>query len=261
MNESDMILEANEGYGILTLNRPETLNAITARMLYQGFEDIFDRIRKDEDIRALIITGSGGAFCSGLDISAFDALSNADTQSDFFKVYGDFALKVRNLHKPIIAAINGMAAGGGLTLAVLSDIRIASENARFSAIWVKRGIVPDCGTTFFLPRIIGFPKAMELMITGAIIDAGEAEKIGLVSKVVSADILMQEAKHMASEFAKGPSLALGLIRQAVYSSMVNDLEQQMFFETAAVKRLWQTHDCREAARAFVEKRPPRFLGK
>jgi len=250
-----------DGCGILTINRPDALNAITAEMLFKGFSDCFERVHKDNDIKALIITGAGRAFCSGLDLTAFERLTNPADRYEFSQLYGDWALMLRSFTKPIIAAINGVATGGGLTLALLSDVRIASENAKFSSIWIKRGIIPDCSTTYFLPRIVGFPNALEMMLTGIIIDAREAEKIGLVKKVVPADKLMEEAMEIARSFAEGPSLAIGLCRQAAYASLDNDLEQQMHLEMLSVKSLLGTHDCTESVKSFLEKRKPMFKGK
>jgi len=261
MSRPDLLLEKTDGCGILTINRPDALNAITAEMLFEGFNDCFERAHKDEDINVLILTGAGRAFCSGLDLSAFESLTKPASRFEFSQLYGDWALTLRSFTKPIIAAVNGAAMGGGLTLALLSDVRIASENAKFSSIWIKRGIIPDCSTTYFLPRIVGFPRALEMMLTGEIIDAREAEKIGLVKKVVPADKLMEEAMSIARSFAEGPSLAIGLCRQAAYASLDSSLEQQMHLEMLSVKSLLSTHDCRESINAFFEKRKPRFIGK
>jgi len=261
MSVSDLILEKRDGYGILTLNQPAKFNAVTADMLCEGFKEAFEKIQMDDDIRCVIITGEGRAFCSGFDVSGFDILQNPATRHEYLKVYSDFALWVRNLHKPLIAAINGMTAGMGLSIALLCDIRLASESSRFTAVRVIRGLLPDCGATYFLPRIIGLPKTLELMLSGKIIDAREAEKIGLVNRIVPAEKLMDEAKELAGEMAKGPPLALGLIRQATYAGMVNDLEQQLLCETTAQRRLFETQDCAEATAAFLKKRQPLFKGK
>ncbi len=261
MGRSDLVLEKTDGCGILTINRPDALNAITAEMLFEGFNDCFEKVRKDDDIKVFIITGAGRAFCSGLDLSAFERLTNPANRFESSQLYGDWALTLRSFNKPIIAAINGAAIGGGLTLALLSDFRIASENAKFSSMWIKRGIIPDCSTTYFLPRIVGFPRALEMMLTGEIIDAREAERIGLVKEVVAADKLMDEAMEIARAFAEGPSLAIGLCRQAAYASLDSSLEQQMHLEMLSVKSLLGTNDCKESVKAFLEKRKPRFIGK
>jgi len=261
MSTSDIVLENADGYGVFTMNRPDKFNAVTVETLYEGFEEAFDKIRKDESIRAVIITGAGRAFCSGFDVTSFEALENPATQSEFFEVYGDFALRVRNLQKPLIAAINGAAAAFGLSIALLCDIRLASKNAKFTCVWVKRGLAPDGGATYFLPRIVGFPIALELMLTGKVIDAAEALRIGLVNKVVPADSLMNEARDLARTLAEGPPLAIGLTRQAAYAGLSNDLEQQLLYETTVQRRLFQTLDCKEATAAFLEKRRPLFKGK
>ena len=166
-----------------------------------------------------------------------------------------------NLEKPVIAAVNGVAAGAGFSIALLSDIRIASENARFSMAFVGRGLVPDCGATFLMPRLVGEAKSFELMYTGNVIDVKEAERMGLVNKVVPHDRVMDEAMALAKRLAKGPPLALAQIKRAVHAALLNNLEQQLLLETYAQNFCFGTEDFREGVNSFVEKRDAKFKGK
>ena len=161
----------------------------------------------------------------------------------------------------MIAAINGVAAGAGISIALLSDIRIASENARFIMSFVQRGLIPDGGSTFTMPRLIGAAKSFELMYTGDTVDAEEAERIGLVSKVVPASKLMSEVNALAKKLVKGPPLTLAQIKRAIHFGLTNDLEQQLFFESYAERFLWRTEDFKEGVDSFLEKRDPQFRGR
>jgi enoyl-CoA hydratase/carnithine racemase len=163
--------------------------------------------------------------------------------------------------KPVIAAINGMAAGAGLSVALLSDIRIASETAKFSFIFSKRGAIPDCGATFLVPRLIGAGRAFELMYTGDIMDAKEAERIGLVNRVVPANTLMEETYSLAEKLAKGAPLALAQMKNAIHRGLSNDFEEHLYFETYAVHFCFRTEDCKEGINSFLEKREPQFKGR
>jgi 2-(1,2-epoxy-1,2-dihydrophenyl)acetyl-CoA isomerase len=169
---------------------------------------------------------------------------------------------MRSVRKAVIAAINGPAVGLGFSIALACDMRIASDRARFSAVFVKRGVGPDTGVSFTLPRVVGFPKACELLLTGDMIDAAEAERIGVVNKVVPHDQLMTAAKELAERIAKNPPLAVASHKEALYKSMSEtDLIEQLKLEVAIQDKLLNTEDFKEAAAAFLEKRPPVFKGK
>jgi len=262
MTYGDMILEKEDGIAILTLNRPEKLNAISMEMR-EGFAKVVEEVCNDDEIKVLIITGAGRGFCSGADVGGQMARVSEEVKiprSFLLEPLGAFLLPIRNLGKPTIAAVNGIAAGIGLSLALLCDIIIASDQARFSAIWVKRALIPDGGATYLLPRIVGTGKALELMFTGDIIDAKEAERLGLVNRVVPHQDLMKEAKELAGKIAKGPPITLELTKRAVYKSLQNDLERQLDFETYAQNICLGTDDHKEGVKAFLEKRDPVFRG-
>ncbi len=257
-------LEREEGIAILTLNRPEKLNALTKRMMDTDLPAAMEEVGKDDDIKVLIITGTGRGFCPGADVSELAkgvVVGRGGTRWQNLEPIGaSFALSVRNLDKPTIAAINGVAAGAGVSLACLCDIRIASENARFGLAFVLRGLIPDCGATHTIPRLIGTSRALELMLTGDLIDAKEAERIGLVNKVVPQEELMKVAKQLAHKIANGPPVAISLIKRSVYKGVVNTLEQQLDFESYAQNFCIDTEDHKEGVKACLEKRTAVFRG-
>lgn len=262
MTYEDLILEKEDSFAILTLNRPEKLNAVTVEMREQ-LQKVVEEVRNDDEINVLIITGAGRGFCSGADLSATAAqLASGGQIPRWLRLdpaWG-WLRALRELNKPTIAAVNGIAAGVGFSLALMCDIIFASEQARFSAIWVKRALVPDGGATYLLPRIVGTGKALELMLTGDIIDAKEAERLGLVNRIVPHQDLMKEAKELAKKLAKGPPIAIELTKRGVYNALQNNLEQQVDFENYAQAICLGSEDFMEGATAFLQKREPVFRG-
>jgi len=264
MEYGEITLEKAEGIAVLTLNRPEKLNALTVNMTHVLLPKLCRELQQDDDVRVLVLTGAGKGFCAGADVGELPVLNKLVselTRTERMQAIGNFALLLYNLEKPVIAAVNGVAAGGGASIALLADIRIASENARFGMAFVARGLVPDCGATFLLPRLIGIPKSFELMYTGALIDAREAEHIGLFNKVVPHDSLQDEVMTLARRLAKAPPLSLAQIKRAIRSSLTNSLEQQLYLETYAQNFLLETEDFNEGIKSFIEKREPRFKGR
>jgi len=260
----EIILEKSEGIATMTLNRPDKLNAISAEMGLVWLPRLLRQIQEDDEVRVLVITGAGRGFCAGGDVNALASLSDLSlslTRQQRLQALGAFARDLYDLEKPVIAAVNGVAAGGGVSLALLSDIRIASENARFGLSFISRGLIPDCGATFLLPRLLGTGKSFQLMYTGDLIDASEAERIGLVDMVFPHDRFMDEAMQLAGRLAKAPPLAMAQIRRAVHSGLLNDLEQQLYFETYAQSFLFGTKDFVEGINAFLQKREPEFGGE
>ena len=256
-----LLFAKEDGIATITFNRPEKLNADTEAMSIEVHR-LATELRTDESVKVLVFTGAGEAFSTGAD--AGDLTANYDASTEVYmlkRALGWWILPVRYFPKPTIAAIPGIVAGVTFSLALACDIRIASEKARFSMVFVKRGLVPDGGATYYLPRMLGTSKALELMWLGETIDAREAERLGLVSRVVPHNELMKVTKELATKIAKGPSVAIELIKKGVYRGMVNDLESQLDFETLAQRICVQTEDFKEGMASFLEKRPPQFKGR
>lgn len=263
-----IILEKKDGIAILTLNRPETLNAWNEEMAREAAE-VIDAVDKDDNVRALIITGAGKGFSSGADVKdELTKVAEGLTETIFERMMrGEptvvtIPLRLRRLDKPVIGAVNGIAAGAGFAIALACDLRIASEKAKFSMAFVLRGLIPDSGGTFFLPKLIGSAKACELVFTGDTIDATEAERIGLVNKIVPHERLLEAAEEIAAKLAKRPPIALKYAKRAIYKGLAEtDLVSHIDYEIALNGICVRTEDFKEAVRAFVEKREPKFKGK
>jgi len=249
-----------DGVATMTLNRPEKLNAFTWGM-YQGIVDIFEEVARDETVRVFVITGTGRAFCVGADVKSLEQgfarepRAKAESKSDLLSVL------LQRMSKPVIAAINGVTAGGGLDVACACDIRIASERATFSSVFVRRGIIPTMGGTYFLPRLIGIDKACELIWTGDLIDAKEAERIGLITRAVPHEELEAATEELAVKLAKGPPLAISKSKEVIYKGLHKELESALEDVMREYVVLSQTEDHREALSAFLEKREPVFKGR
>ena len=263
MEYKDLILERDGNVAILTLNRPDKLNAINDNMR-RYLPLALQEIQEDDGLRALIITGAGRGFCAGADVAG-QASRLAGTQSEasrklILKLAGTLVLAFDKINKPVIAAVNGIAAGVGLSLALACDIRIASTNARFAALWVKRGLIPDGGATYLLPLFLGLEKALELSFTGDVIDAAEAERMRLTSKVVPHDDLMTKAKELANRIAKMPPISVELTKMVMWEEIRSKLHKQLLFENYAQNVCRKTQDHKEGVQAFIEKRESIFKG-
>ena len=259
MDYEGLILDKEAGIATLTLNRPQQLNAISAGM-EKSIKKALNDIDKDDSLKVLIITGAGRGFCAGLDASALSEVGKK-SPVELGNLMRSLTLSLHNLLKPTIAAINGVTAGGGLALALLCDIRIASEKAWFTSGYFRMGLIPDLGSTYSLPRLVGTAKAMELMLTGDTFDAAEAHRMGMINKVVPEEDLMKTAREAADKIARGPSVAIGLTRKAIRRGVHNSLEQQIELECSAFSTCLKTEDHEEGLNAFREKRQPEFKGK
>jgi 2-(1,2-epoxy-1,2-dihydrophenyl)acetyl-CoA isomerase len=265
MEGKDIIYEKADRIATVTLNRPESRNAMGGTLsaeLGQALEEA----NRDDEVGVLIITGAGKGFCSGADLSSLGSSSRQVgrglvSRSPAAGGISSFALQLQNFEKPVIAAVNGAAAGAGLSLALACDIRIASDRARFTQIFIKRGLVPDTGSSYFLPRIVGMERALQMVLTGDILDAQQALEYGLVSRVVLHDELMKEARDLAGKLAAGPPVALKLAKRAGYKGATSDLASALEFEGYLQGVCFGTEDFREGVSAFLEKREPNFTGK
>ncbi len=259
----DMILlKKEDAVGTILLNRPKALNPVNNRTA-QEISGALEELKADPSIRSVILTGAGKAFSAGGDIREIENYSPQEAMKfrDFMLVIKKMILDIRNTPKPVITAVNGLAYGVGFSLALSGDIVLASETASFCQVFVKIGLVPDGGSTFFLPRLIGFARAFPLVFSGDPISAREALAIGLVSKVVPPDRLEEEAIALARRLAQGPTRAMGLAKELMYAGMERTLSEQLN-EEASVQCLCRlTRDHQEGLQAFHEKRSPRFEGR
>lgn len=263
MNYETIIFKKEDGVATITLNRPDVLNALN----YQMAEDLFEAIKKcgeDAAIKTVVITGAGRAFCAGGDVNAMRA-SFDDSPAAFIKGLTKRAHKailgIRNLKKPVIVSINGFATGIGFTMTLACDLRVASEKAYFSSGFIRVGLIPDGGGTYFLPRLVGLGKATELFFTSDVIDANEALKLGIVNKVVPEDDLERSTKELAIKLAKGPPLAIAKTKALINQGLTSDIESQLENERQAQILSSQTDDFKEGLTAFFEKREPKFQGR
>ena len=247
----------------ITLSRPEVRNALN-RQAYRELEDAFLRAREDSDVRCIVLTGADPAFCSGDDVKEI-MLAEAKDRPDRSRTprpqATPAALAVLDCDKPVLAAVNGPAVGWGMDLSLFCDIRIASERAAFGEIFVKRGLISDLGGLWRLPQVVGPSKAAELLFTGDVIDAAEAERIGLVSRVVPHEDLLPATLEMAGRIAANAPLALRFLKDGLRRAQFGSARELGSWISGALAVLFNTEDHREGALSFVEKRAPRFQGR
>jgi len=262
MGEPHLQYRKEEHVAIITLNRPEAKNAFSAEMIGLWTECL-ERARTDDDVRALVLTGAGDTFCSGGDIREMAAggLTSWAMKRFLWEGVHRILLTMEDLDKPVIAAINGAAMGAGLDMALMCDLRICADRARLAESYILMGLVPGDGGAFLLPRIVGLPKAMELLLTGDALDAEEALAIGLVNRVVPGSELMDGAMALARKIGSKPPQAVRMMKRAVYQGTTSSLRTHLDYISSQVSLLSVTADHREAATAFLEKRKPVFTGK
>jgi 2-(1,2-epoxy-1,2-dihydrophenyl)acetyl-CoA isomerase len=264
MTYTDIRVEKKDGIVLLTLNRPRRLNALTWDC-WREISQAVAQLGEDDEARVLVVTGSGRGFCSGTDLAAVAAGASAPpsegNRSERLRSRYLGATTILACPKPSIAAINGVAVGGGLALCLACDIRIASQEAHFSALWSRRALVPDFGCSYLLPRIVGMSKALELMYTGQTIDAQEAMAIGLVNQVVAAEELTPTAMALAERIAKGPAIAIELTKRLAYRGWRQELESQTEYEEYLQRLCIESEDAQEGVRSFLEKRDPVFKSR
>ena len=264
----ELIVQREGGVAVLTLNRPRRYNAMTRKMMLEDIPATLASLNGDPEVKAIIVTGAGDAFCSGADVGELSSSILPQAQRTLLeniahsqRLMHTLVNSFKSVRQPIIAAINGMTAGGGFSLALLCDLRLASERARFSMAFVRRGLIPDIGATYTLPRLVGTAKALEIMFLGDIFDAEEAYRLGIVNRVVAHEELMPAARELADRLAHGPSVAIELIKKGVYLGAEGTLDQAAEFEGTAQAICRSTEDFQEGVRSFLEKREPRFKGR
>jgi 2-(1,2-epoxy-1,2-dihydrophenyl)acetyl-CoA isomerase len=259
-----LLVERADGVVTVTLNRPDKKNAINGRM-WRELIEVFDEVDDSSDDRVLLITGAGDGFCSGADLTDGENAGNLQGGTGSavreMRVVSKAALRLHELHKPTVAAVNGVAAGAGCNLALGCDLVIASERARFSEIFSKRGLVVDFGGSWVLPRLIGLHRAKEMIFLAEILDAAEADRIGLVNRVVPHDALMAEAGAVASRLANLPPVQLSVSKRLLNQSLSVSMADALEFEDVAQALMFHSADTAEAIAAFVQKREPRFSGR
>lgn len=259
-----VVLEVMQGaIATLVMNRPDRLNALNSE-LANALNDAFTRVAQDESIRVVILTGAGRAFCAGGDLGHIrKGRESGDVKElePLLRSGMQMVLTMRTMAQPVIAAINGAAAGGGMNLALAADIRIAAEDAVFGQNFAKVGLFPDYGGTFFLPQLVGPSIAAEMFYTGDMIDAQAALRLGLVNRVVPAAQLEAEVRALAQKIAQGPPLAIRAAKQVLFGSGRKALEEALENEVQQQMKCFPSEDCGEGIRAFFEKRPPTFQAR
>ena len=262
MDELIKVAEAN-GIVTITLHRPDRLNAFVGHMR-RDLAEALEEAGSDPHVRVVVITGAGRAFCAGGDVHFMAELVRRNDAEEFARLLGAarrVILAIRRMTKPVIASINGAAAGAGFNLALACDLRIASSTATFSQSFVKLGFHPDWGGTYFLPRMITSNLACELFFLGDTITAQDAFRLGLLNRVVEPEDLEAETLKLAERLRYAPAISLAAAKHAVYATEHDTLEQMLQYEVEAQMRCFDSEDGREGVRAFLEKRPPRFTGR
>jgi 2-(1,2-epoxy-1,2-dihydrophenyl)acetyl-CoA isomerase len=260
-DERVVLTETLNGVTVITLNRPEVLNAINEPLLIQ-LGQALRAAEQDAGVAAVIITGAGRGFCAGQDLQArreiFDRGDTPHLGKGLRESYKPIIMRIRGMEKPVIAALNGVAAGAGCGLALACDLRVASEEASLILSFARVGLALDSGSSFFLPRLVGMGRAFEIALTGDPVSAQEAERIGLVNQVYPTNELLPRARELAERFAAGPTGALGLIKRDLNRAFSVDLETALDYEAQQQEIAGRTADFREGVMSFIEKRRPRF---
>jgi 2-(1,2-epoxy-1,2-dihydrophenyl)acetyl-CoA isomerase len=258
---ADLRYEVADGIGTLTLDRPDKLNAFTRDMI-DGWAAVLAGAQQDPAVRVLVVTGAGRAFCAGGDVARMGSgePTPLDHKNQLWEHIHRIPRVLEALDKPVIAMVNGLAVGAGMGMALMCDLRIAADTARFSTGYVKVGLVPGDGDTYFLPRLIGSARALELLWTADFVEAAEAERLGIVNRVVPAARLRDETYALARRLADGPQVAIRMIKRLVYQSARLDLRTHLDLVSSHMGVIRDTADHREGVQAFKDKRPPRFTG-
>jgi 2-(1,2-epoxy-1,2-dihydrophenyl)acetyl-CoA isomerase len=255
-----LLFKVENGLATISLNRPEVYNALNDEITFE-LQDAFKVAAKDDAIRAVVLTGEGKAFCSGQDLKASQAQEKRSFLDSLHKRYNPIVRAMRSLPKPIVCRLNGVAAGAGCSLALACDIIVASEDATLIEVFINIGLVPDSGSSYFLPRLVGMAKAFEMCSMGSRVKAKEALELGLVNKVVAADQLDSAVKEYADYYAQAPTKSIGLIKKMLNKSTTSSLDEMLDYEAYLQEIAGSSQDYKEGVTAFLEKRKPEFKGK
>jgi 2-(1,2-epoxy-1,2-dihydrophenyl)acetyl-CoA isomerase len=263
MSYETIQFEMRQAVGVITLNRPATLNALTTQV-GQEFQAAVGELLQN-GARAVVITGAGRAFCAGGDLREMQRMAEREGKVEAFfdeplRLLNECILLIRRTPLPFIAAVNGAASGGGCNFALACDLVIAGESAKFNQAFIKIGLIPDCGGTFILPRLVGWKRATEMLMTGDVTTAASALEMGMINSVVPDEELLPRALAMAERLANAPTAAIGRIKGLLEASATNDYGEQLDLERKLQIQSGLTNDFKEGVAAFIEKRPPKFTG-
>ena len=265
MEDKVLLVERRERVAILTLNRPQQLNALNPALRHD-IEQACADIRQDDDVWAVVITGAGRGFCSGVDLRSVAPSTEPQSRQERLDDYGWVGRQAmaiyRTIDKPVIAAVNGVAAGAGMSLALACDMRVGSELTRFKTVFLERSLSPDSGMSYFLPRIVGYSRACDLIYTSRFVEAEEAYRLGLLDRLVPSEHLLEEAIALAQQITSLPPVAMQTARRVLQHSMESTLEEQLRQESFGLLFARRApHDVEESRASFLERRPPRFTGQ
>ncbi len=266
MSDEVILIERRERVAIVTLNRPDSLNALNTD-LQDAIGATCRELSDDDSVWAVVLTGAGRGFCSGVDLRgqrpAGDGVPSRQKRLDVYGWVGRLAMSVyRTLDKPIIAAVNGVAVGAGMSLALACDVRVGSEKTRFKTVFLERSLSPDSGMSFFLPRIVGYSRACDLVFSSRFVEAEEAYRLGLIDRLVPEEKLMDEAVELANQIAFWPPVAMQSARRVLQQSMESTLEEQLRNEVLGLSFARRApHDVKDSQDSFIERRPPKFTGE
>ncbi|MGH7906784.1 MAG: enoyl-CoA hydratase/isomerase family protein [Candidatus Binataceae bacterium] len=258
-----LLFEIRDHVAHVTFNRPEAANAMDAEMARE-FEDCIAACDDEKKVRAILLTGAGKMFCAGGDLKAFAAESREALPAFVERMASCLhrgIARMARMAAPVVAAVNGAAGGAGMSIACAADFVFAADSAKFTMAYTRAGLTPDGSSSYFLPRIVGFRRAAELMIANPVLDAARALELGIATRVVPANELIPQAEKFAVDLAAGATLAYGTVKRLLLSSANNTLESQMELEGASIARMMTTADAREGIAAFVAKRPPKFTAE